>query len=50
MKTIKKLNDFPTVVKKPTCYHGGMNANVTVTKSPTRYTGGKNPEAKVSPK
>lgn len=49
-KTIKKLNDFPTVVKSPTRYTGGKNANVTVEKNPTRYTGGKNPEAKVSPK
>jgi hypothetical protein len=46
MSTIKKLNKFPEVVKSPTCYHGGMNANVTPVTNPTRYTGGKNPNIK----
>jgi len=43
MKTIKKLNNCPTVVTNPTRYTGGKNANVTVETNPTRYTGGKNP-------
>lgn len=42
-KTIKSLNSYPVVVKKPTGRVGGTNAPVTVVTNPTRYTGGKNP-------
>jgi len=52
MATIKKLNSYPVVVKQPTKYTGGMNADVKVTKKPTRYTGGANPASdfQVKPK
>ena len=52
MATIKKLNPCPTVVKNPTKYTGGLNADVKVTKNPTKYTGGSNPSSKfqVTPK
>lgn len=39
----KHLNSYPEVVKNPTRYTGGKNAEVMVNKTPTKYTGGKNP-------
>jgi len=47
-----KLNEYPTVVKSPTRYTGGKNAEVFANKVPTKYTGGKNPDSvfQVNPK
>lgn len=47
-----KLNEYPTVVKNPTRYTGGKNAEVMVNKTPTRYKGGTNPDSlfQVNPK